>query len=183
MKDYIKIDPWLIIEEGFDPHVHKISESIFSLGNGRMGQRANFEEAYSGETLQGNYVAGVYYPDKTRVGWWKNGYPEYFAKVLNAANWIGIDIVIGDERLDLNTGIVSDFKRMLNMHDGYLERSFTAELKSGKQIKVIAKRFCSIADEEAGAISYSITPLNFSADITVTPFTDGDVSNADSNYD
>ena len=32
-----------------------------------MGQRANFEEAYSGDTLQGNYVAGVYYPDKTQT--------------------------------------------------------------------------------------------------------------------
>ncbi len=41
-------------------------------------------------TFQGSYIAGVYYPDKTRVGWWKNGYPEYFAKVLNAPNWIGI---------------------------------------------------------------------------------------------
>ena len=30
----------------------KISESVFSIGNGRMGQRANFEEEYSGETLQ-----------------------------------------------------------------------------------------------------------------------------------
>src|SRR5476651_2572449 len=182
MKDYIKIDPWLIIEEGFDPHVHKISESIFSLGNGRMGQRANFEEAYSGETLQGNYVAGVYYPDKTRVGWWKNGYPEYFAKVLNAANWIGIEITISDEILDLNTCSVGDFKRVLNMRDGYLERTFTAELKSGKRVQVATRRFCSIVDEEAGAISYSIMPLNFSGTITVKPFIDGDVSNADSNY-
>ena len=65
MKNYIKADEWKIIEEGFDPHYNKISESIFSLGNGRMGQRANFEEAYSGDTLQDNYVAGVYYPDKT----------------------------------------------------------------------------------------------------------------------
>ncbi|HEY0176032.1 MAG TPA: glycoside hydrolase family 65 protein, partial [Pedobacter sp.] len=90
MKNYIQAQEWNIIEEGFDPHLNKISESLFSLGNGRMGQRANFEESYSGETLQGNYVAGVYYPDKTRVGWWKNGYPEYFAKVLNAANWMGL---------------------------------------------------------------------------------------------
>lgn len=67
MKNYIKADEWNIIEEGFDPHLNKISESIFSLGNGRMGQRANFEETYTGETLPGNYVAGVYYPDKTRV--------------------------------------------------------------------------------------------------------------------
>jgi len=33
--------------------------------------------------LQDTYIAGVYYPYKTRVGWWKNGYPEYFAKVLD----------------------------------------------------------------------------------------------------
>ena len=58
-----------------------------------MGQRANFEEALLPAKLyRATYVAGVYYPDKTRVGWWKNGYPEYFAKVLNAANWIGIDV-------------------------------------------------------------------------------------------
>jgi maltose phosphorylase len=56
-----------------------------------MGQRANFEEKYSGSSLSGSYIAGVYFPDKTKVGWWKNGYPEYFAKVLNSTNWIGIE--------------------------------------------------------------------------------------------
>jgi maltose phosphorylase len=183
MKNYIKTDEWNIIEEGFDPHLNKISESIFSLGNGRMGQRANFEETYTGETLQGNYVAGVYYPDKTRVGWWKNGYPEYFAKVLNAANWIGIDIIIQGETLDLNTCRVTDFRRVLNMREGYLERSFTAELASGKKLKVTSLRFCSMADDEAGAIRYSITPLNFNSSITVIPFIDGDVKNQDANYD
>src|ERR1700761_4872582 len=183
MKDYIKVDEWKIIEEGFDPHYNKISERIFSLGNGRMGQRANFEEAYSGETLQGNYVAGVYYPDKTRVGWWKNGYPEYFAKVLNAANWIGIDITIGAEKLNLATCKVTDFKRVLNMREGYLQRIFTAELQSGKRIAVDAKRICSIVDEEAGAIRYSITPLNFSGDIAINAYIDGDIVNKDSNYD
>ena len=183
MKKYIKIDEWNIIEEGFDPHLNKISESIFSLGNGRMGQRANFEETYSGETLPGNYVAGVYYPDKTRVGWWKNGYPESFAKVLNAANWIGIEIKIDYETLDLDNCKVTDFKRVLNMKEGYLERSFTAELKSGKKLKVKATRFCSIVDDEAGAIRYSLTPLNFDSAVTITPFIDGDVKNQDANYD
>jgi len=73
MSSQYKADPWRIIEEEFVPERQEASESIFSLGNGQMGQRANFEERYSGETLQGNYLAGVYYPDKTRVGWWKNG--------------------------------------------------------------------------------------------------------------
>ncbi|WP_298732463.1 glycoside hydrolase family 65 protein [uncultured Chitinophaga sp.] len=183
MKQYIKVDEWNIIEEGFEPRLNKISESLFSIGNGRMGQRANFEEAYSGESLQGNYVAGVYYPDKTRVGWWKNGYPEYFAKVLNAANWIGIDIRINDEVLDLHTCTVEDFRRVLNMKAGYLERSFTATLASGRQVKVLSRRLCSIVDDEAGAIRYSITPLNFDGQLTITPFIDGDVKNQDANYD
>ena len=183
MKNYIKADEWNIIEEGFDPQLNEISESLFSIGNGHMGQRANFEEAYSGKTLQGNYVAGIYYPDKTRVGWWKNGYPEYFAKVLNAANWIGINITIGNENLDLNTCKVTDFKRVLNMREGYLQRTFKAELPSGKQVAVNAKRFCSIVDEQAGAIEYSITPLNFDGDLKISAFIDGDIANKDSNYD
>ncbi|MDB5023050.1 MAG: glycoside hydrolase family 65 protein [Mucilaginibacter sp.] len=183
MKDYIKVDQWKIIEEGFDPGYNTIAESIFSLGNGRMGQRANFEEAYSGQTLSGNYVAGVYYPDKTRVGWWKNGYPEYFAKVINAANWIGIDILIGNEQLDLAKCEVSAFKRELNMKEGYLKRTFRAKTANDKEVEVEAIRFCSIADDETGAIGYTITPLNFSGTITMIPFINGDVVNKDSNYD
>ena len=48
MKNYVKHHPWNIIEEGFDPTLNRVSESIFSIGNGKFGQRANFEEQYSG---------------------------------------------------------------------------------------------------------------------------------------
>ncbi|WP_234734071.1 glycoside hydrolase family 65 protein [Tellurirhabdus bombi] len=183
MKQYLQHDPWCIIENGFHRDYNEITESVMSLGNGRMGQRGNFEEGFSGKTLLGNYVAGVYYPDKTRVGWWKNGYPNYFAKVLNAANWIGIDVEIEYEKLDLNLCEVHDFRRVLNMQEGYLERNFVATLKSGRQLQVSAKRFCSIVDDESGAIRFSITPLNFDGKVTLTPYINGDVSNRDSNYD
>ena len=183
MKDYIVHDGWRIIEDGFHPDHNKITESLMSLGNGRMGHRANFEEKYSGLSLPGNYVAGVYYPDKTRVGWWKNGYPEYFAKVLNAANWIGINFRIGSIMLDLNQCKVINFRRELDMMHGLLNRVFTAELSDGKQIKVTTQRFVSIAHSEIGALRYTLEALNFSEKITVTPYLDFDVVNEDSNYD
>lgn len=183
MKQYLKLDEWSIIEEGFDPHTHEISESVFSIGNGFMGQRANFEEAYSGSSLQGSYMAGVYYPDKTRVGWWKNGYPEYFAKVLNSTNWIGIGIEINGAPLDLAKCTVKNFVRELNMKEGYLSRSFTAVMEDGKELKVEAIRFVSIVRHEIGAIRYVVTPLNFGGELTITPYLDGDVKNKDSNYD
>ncbi len=183
-QDYIKPDAWSIIEEGFDPERVKSSESIFSIGNGAMGQRANFEEHYSGDTFQGNYIAGVYYPDKTKVGWWKNGYPEYFAKVLNAPNWIGINVFINNEALDLNScSAISEFKRELNMKEGWLSRSFKARLANDIEIKVESLRFLSLKLDEIGAIKYAVTPLNAEATIRFEPYLDSGIHNEDSNWD
>ena len=183
VKDYIIHNEWKVIENGFNPKSNRISESIFSIGNGHTGQRANFEEKYSGDSLQGNYLAGVYYPDKTRVGWWKNGYPEYFAKILNAANWIGINITIEGEELDLATAEIHEFQRELDMQKALLTRSFVASLPSGKKLEVVAKRFLSMQDQEIGAIRYQMRSLNFSSSVKVTSFIDGDIMNEDSNYD
>lgn len=183
MKQYLKIDEWKVIEDQFHPEHNEITESIFSLGNGRMGQRGSFEETYTGKSLQGNYVAGVYYPDKTRVGWWKNGYPEYFAKVLNAANWNGLSIQIGGIEVDLHTSEIHSFYRELNMKDGYILRMCEITLSNGKRLAIESLRLNSMADDESGVISYSITPLNFTEDIQVKAFIDGDIKNKDSNYD
>ena len=183
-QNYIIADNWKIIEEGFDVTRVESSESIFSIGNGAMGQRANFEEDYSGQTLQGSYIGGVYYPDKTKVGWWKNGYPEYFAKVLNAPNWIGIQIRIENEILDLNNcPRITDFRRELDMKNGVLKRSFTASMKNKIEILVSSTRFLSMDDDEIGAIKYEITPLNQNAKISCIPFLDGGIKNKDSNWD
>lgn len=182
MKKYITPDAWCIIEDGFHPENNEITESLMSLGNGRMGQRGNFEETYTGKTLLGNYVAGVYFPDKTRVGWWKNGYPDYFAKVINACNWIGIDVEIEGVKLNLNTCQVESFRRVLDMQRGVLERECTVEMPGGNRLTIISQRFCNMVDDESGAIKYAILPLNFSGPITITPYLDGTIHNRDANY-
>ena len=183
-QDYIKPDNWSIIEEGFDAERVKSSESLFSIGNGAMGQRANFEEHYSGETFQGSYIAGIYYPDKTKVGWWKNGYPEYFAKVLNAPNWIGIDIEINGENLDLaKCQYVSNFRRELNMKEGIYYRSFEATLANGTEISVKVRRYLSLELDEIGVINYEIKVLNSDAKIVFKPYVDAGVHNEDANWE
>ena len=182
--DYIIPNNWSILEEGFDPNQVKASESLFSIGNGAMGQRANFEEKYSGPTFQGSYIAGVYYPDKTRVGWWKNGYPEYFAKVLNAPSWIGINVTINDEQLDLFAcKNVKDFRRELNMKEGWLSRSFVATLQNNIEVEVKTTRFLSLDLDEVGAIDFNIKPLNSDAEITFQPYLDSGITNEDTNWD
>jgi len=182
-KNFIVPNPWSIVVDHFNKEDVSASESLFSLGNGQMGQRANFEEKFSGNSLQGSYIGGIYYPDKTRVGWWKNGYPEYFAKVLNAPNWIGINVKVNNQTLDLNTCDILNFYQELNMKEGWLGRGFVARLKNNNQIKVETKRFLSLRFNEIGAIKYSITPLNFEGNIKLVPYLDAGVVNQDSNYD
>ena len=182
MKPPIQIDPWSVVEASWNPEAHIMSESLFALGNGRMGHRANHEEAFSGKHLQGSYVAGIYYPDKTKVGWWKNGYPEYFAKVLNAVNYIGIDVKVNGETLDLNKAQVSDFYRALSMEHGLLSRHFTATLDNGVSLRVEAQRFLSIVRDEVSAQQYRIT-LDQPAELVLEPFLDFNVVNADANWD
>ncbi len=175
--------PWKIIDKGWNPENVEASESIFSIGNGAMGQRANFEEDYSGKTFQGSYIGGVYYPDKTRVGWWKNGYPEYFAKVLNAPNWIGIHIKIEGEQLDLHHAKeVLHYERVLDMESGLYERSFTATLQNGIGVRVHSKRFLSLAQSALGVIDYRIE-TDRDATLEIIPYLDAGITNQDSNWE
>lgn len=111
-----EIDQWKIKTNKFEKEHKRLQESLTSLANGYMGIRGNFEESYSGESLKGTYIAGVWFPDKTRVGWWKNGYPEYFGKVINAMNFIGIDVYVDDEKVDLSQNDIESFE--LELHNG-----------------------------------------------------------------
>ncbi|MFK7786978.1 MAG: family 65 glycosyl hydrolase domain-containing protein [Crocinitomicaceae bacterium] len=183
MQNLFDIHEWKVIQTKFDTERQEPAESIFSIGNGSFGQRANFEEKYSGKSLQGSYVGGVYYPDKTRVGWWKNGYPEYFAKVLNSCNWIGIYLEYQGVEIDLATVKVKSFYRELDMQKGILIRKARILVENDKELEISSTRFCSMDNEEVAAIKYSITPINFSGNFRFKVFLDNNVNNQDSNYD
>ena len=143
------------------------------------GQRANFEEQYSGPSLQGSYIAGVYYPDKTKVGWWKNGYPEYFAKVLNSIDWIGLDIKVNGVKIDLNTLKVSRFYRELDMKKGVLRRSFYVKVR-GQKVKFSSERFYCLQNKDWCALRYTIEGRDL--DVGIKSTINAQVYNSDSNH-
>lgn len=181
-KDIFKIDEWKIIQNKFSKEDMRFCESITSLGNGYMGLRGNFEESYSDDFHKGTYIAGVWYPDKTKVGWWKNGYPEYFGKVINATDFIGIKVFIDDKQLDLAKANIKDFHKELDMKNGVLKRSFIL-IDDNKETKIEVIRFLSIDIKEICAIRYNVKPLNHSCKIKFIPYLDGNISNEDSNYE
>lgn len=175
-----EVHPWKVVERGFNKNDVRLSESLTSTGNGYMGMRGNFEEDFSGDTHLGTYIGGVWFPDKTRVGWWKNGYPLYFGKSINAVRLMGFHVSIDGEALDLNECQYSDYYRELDMHTGVVLRTFTVNTARGN-VKIRVERFVSLAEKELIAVSYAITP-DYSAHIVMKPYIDARVHNLDSNY-
>ncbi|MDD6040343.1 MAG: family 65 glycosyl hydrolase domain-containing protein [Clostridia bacterium] len=175
------IHPWKVVETSLDKEKMRLSESLTSTGNGYMGMRGNFEEDYSGDTHLGTYIGGVWFPDKTRVGWWKNGYPQYFGKAINCVRMNGIHVQVDGEELDLNKADVVEFYRELDMQSGIFLRTFTVRTQKGL-LKVRAERFVSLDQKELLAIRYSVT-ADYAAQIEMRPYLFGNVRNLDSNYD
>ena len=176
-----EIHPWKVVETRLDKERMRLSESLTSTGNGYMGMRGNFEEDYTGDTHLGTYIGGVWFPDKTRVGWWKNGYPLYFGKVINAVRLNGIHVEVDGETLDLNTAQVEAFYRELDMQNGLFLRRFTVRTAGGS-VQVEAERFVSLAQKELLAVRYSLTP-DYDAHVVMRPYLDANVRNLDSNYE
>lgn len=181
-KNLFEIDEWKIKTQVLDKKERRLQESLTSIGNGYMGMRGNFEESYSGDHHRGSYIGGVWYPDKTRVGWWKIGYPEYFGKVINTMNFIQIDILIDGQKVDLYTDNVSEFALELDMQYGVLKRSYIIE-KDEKKVQVSVERFVSLDQKELCAIQMEVTSLTDDVQIELIPALDGNVTNEDSNYE
>lgn len=177
-----EIDPWKIKTRTLDKANRRLQESLTSIGNGYMGMRGNFEERYSGDHHQGTYLAGIWYPDKTRVGWWKNGYPDYFGKVINAIDFIQMRLFINETEVDLDVQPVEDFYLELDLKNGVLHRSFVVTIADAT-VRFTFKRFLSIVQPELAVIKLTAECLAGDATIQVLSKLDNNVHNEDSNYD
>ncbi|WP_195525953.1 glycoside hydrolase family 65 protein [Lacticaseibacillus rhamnosus] len=182
MKRLFEVDPWLVATHRLEKTDRRLQESITAVGNGYMGLRGNFEEGYSGDGLQGTYLGGVWFPDKTRVGWWKNGYPEYFGKVINAPSFLGIGITVNGQQVDLAKSHYRDFYLALDLHQGLLTRRFVY-IGADVEVQFEFARFLSQTIPEAALITVNASVLKGTATITFDATLDGRVTNEDSNYD
>ena len=183
MKRTFDIAPWHVATKTWDPEDKRLQESMTSLANENLGMRGFFEEGYSGDHMQGLYLGGVWFPDKTRVGWWKNGYPKYFGKMINAVNFMKLIIKVNGEQLDLAKQTPKDFKLDLDMKRGVLEREFTVEI-GGTTMYFNFERFVSATQKElVGQRLHIKNRGNSDAKVEITSMIDADVYNEDSNYD
>ena len=182
---YFKIHPWQIIEEGFDPAYSQVAESIFSLGNEYTGLRGYFEEGYSGDSLQGSYLNGVYERRMLPKSGYKGMLP-FTEFMVNTVDWVYTRIVCNGQPLDLAVSHVTDFRRVLDLRSGILSRSFVWQVDAKTALELSFERFTSMEREQFVGQKLTIKALAGTADVTVRAgldFTRPHVSMGDSMFE
>ncbi|KGE18017.1 glycoside hydrolase family 65 protein [Paenibacillus wynnii] len=162
---YLKVDPWAIIEEGFDPERNRTSESIFSLGNEYMGVRGYAEEGYSGDMLLGSYFNGL--NEQLDIGKHYKGIITSLRYMVNSVDWLYTRISLEGETLDLARSKISDYTRRLDFQTGTYQRDLVWHLESGKSLHITFTRLVSMTMTHLGLQQVTFKPLNFSGSIEV----------------
>lgn len=174
------VEPWNITETSFSIAGNYRNETTFALSNGYIGTRGTYEEAYGfteQEGLEGNFINGFYESEDIRYGEWNFGFPTKSQSLLNLPDLKSIRLMIDGEPFDMRTGTLEEYCRTLDMKEGVVSRKLLWTSPSGKTIRLEAERFVSLAQKNLMAMVYTVTPVNFDGQLTLTSALDADVEN------
>lgn len=166
-KDLFKLssEDWLIREKGFDWRKQGVYESIFTLGNGYLGQRGSLEGNPKG-SYRGTYIAGIF--DKSEA---------LVPQLVKSPGWIDFSVWIDEEKMTYETCKILSNERVLDMKKGILHRVTRFKNKKGQIVRFESKRIVFAHQVRGALMLFSVTPENFSGDIKVISGLNGDVTN------
>jgi kojibiose phosphorylase len=147
---------WQVAESGFDPERANILETLFTVGNGRLGTRGSLEEGHVGE-VSGTFLSGVY-----------DGYRVPVIDLVNAPDWLSFVVTVDGTRLDVQSCGVVEHERVLDFRHGVLHRRTVFQDAEGRRTRLDAVRFASFADRRLCGLRVEVTPLDHDVQVTVT---------------
>lgn len=166
---------WNLHYEGFDPGDEKLRETLTTVGNGVVGTRGAFEGESAGfHYYPGTYIAGVFNKQPSEV----HGRTIYNNDFVNCPNWLLIEFKIGSgEYVSPMSLELMSYHQNLDMRRALLERTIVCKDNLGRITRIQTGRIASMAEPGLLSLHYDITPINYSAPITVRSSLDGNVIN------
>lgn len=162
---YLEPDPWRIVERGFHPEKSRVSESLFCQANEYMGTRAFFEEGYSGDTLPGTYLNGVFEERVLEKSY--KSVPNRVRFMVNTVDWTRLSVTVEGERLDLARCAFRDFERSLDFRTGLLSRSFVWVTSGGRELEVRFERLIPMNPVGLAFQRLTVRPTGFSGEAEI----------------
>lgn len=156
---------WKIIEETFNPAKQHHKETVFTIGNGYLSTRGAFEEKYPGD-MRATFMHGVF-----------DDVPVVFTELVNAPDWLEMEVFLDGEHFRLFEGEMLSFTRTLDLYTATLTRNLRWKSPRGQITHLIFERFASLADEHLCAVRVMISPENYSGRVEVRAGINGEADN------
>jgi beta-phosphoglucomutase family hydrolase len=169
-------DNWSVTYHDFDPVKERTREALLAVGNGYFGTRGAMEEMKANSVnYPGTYIAGLYNRLSSKVGDRMVDNEDF----VNCPNWLPVSFKIGDGPwVNCNAETLIEIDRKLDFRDAVLYKRAIIKDEKGRETLVESGRLAGMKQPHLAAISYSLTPLNYSGEITLRSTLDGDIINA-----
>lgn len=161
---------------GFDAGMEKLRETLTTTGNGYFATRGSLETEQQDDDVHypGTYMAGLFNKTPSQV----HGKTIWNNDLVNLPNWLLTRIRIADGPwYKLHEMKIHRYCHRLSFMDGTLYREIDIEDNAGNRSLLEIKRFVSMADCHYGALQLKLTPLNWSAPVTIDAAVDGNITN------
>ncbi|UCG27372.1 MAG: HAD-IA family hydrolase [Bacteroidales bacterium] len=178
-KDGLDDSCWSLTYHDYDPEKERSREALMTVGNGYFGTRGALEESAANRVnYPATYIAGLYNRLVSRLGE-RDVENEDF---VNIPNWLPVTFRIGDSEWfgftpDPSSSIERIY-RFLNFRNGELHREIIVTDDKGRRTLIRSSRFASMSDPHRAGIRYTVKPLNYSSQITLSSELNGDHINA-----
>ncbi|MFW6356998.1 MAG: glycoside hydrolase family 65 protein [Spirochaetota bacterium] len=147
---------WNVTEDELNLDRVSADESVLALGNGYMGVRGTYEE-HSIVYANGTLVNGFHEIEPIVYGEHAYGYAENRQRMIALPDGTVIELTVNDYPLDLTTGTIRSYRRMLRMKTGLLERSMRWTVPDGTNVDISIRRLVSFRRPHVMAIEWKCT--------------------------
>jgi alpha,alpha-trehalose phosphorylase len=161
------LDPWRLIEREHNPDDLGLTETLFAVGNGYIGMRANPEEGREAYN-HGTYINGFHETWNIHHAEEAYGFAKLGQTIVNVPDAKLMKLYIDDEPLLLSTADLEAYERVLDFREGTLTRDLIWRTPASKRVRVRSQRLVSLAHRHLAVLTLEVTMLDGSAPVAVS---------------
>ena len=161
------VDPWRLVETELDHDDLGHTESLFAIGNGYIGMRANpseGREAHShGTFLNGFHETWPIQHAEAAVAFATTG-----QTIVNVPDAKLMKLYVDDEPLLLREADLESYERVMDFRTGISHRDLVWTTPAGKRLRVRSERMVSLEHRHLAVMRFEIEMLEGSAPVVIS---------------
>ncbi|MFV0460404.1 MAG: glycoside hydrolase family 65 protein [Actinomycetales bacterium] len=158
---------WRLVETRHEDDDLGTTETLFAVGNGYLGMRANPEEGRA-SAQHGTFINGFHETWDIHHAEEAFGFARTGQTIVNVPDTQTIKLYVDDEPLMLQVAELESYERSIDFADGVYRRDLIWRTPSGKRVKVSSSRMVSFIERHVVIYTFEVTMLSGFAPVVIS---------------